>query len=245
MAFEIMIDQFEGPLDLMLHLIKENKLDLFDLNMDTLSDQYLAYLNTMEAMHLEIASEYLAELAALLEYKSKKLLPRESVLVEEEYEEDQRDKLVRRLLEYQRFKEVSELFQKQYEERQRLMSKPLSEEANQWMHTVVDEDIQGNPYDLVKAMHKVLRRLALTQPLETKVTLREMSVDERKAQIAERLKNWSGKMSFEELCKDCVDLHMVIVSFLSVLDMIRLKLITYLVDEQEQIWIIKGEVAYA
>ena len=106
MAFEITIDQFEGPLDLMLHLIKENKLDLFDLNMDMLTDQYLAYLNTMEAMHLEVASEYLAELAGLIEYKSKKLLPREKVVIEEEYEEDQRDKLVKRLLEYQRFKEV-------------------------------------------------------------------------------------------------------------------------------------------
>ncbi len=245
MAFEITIDQFEGPLDLMLHLIKDNKLDLFDLNMDTLTDQYLAYLNTMEAMHLEIASEYLAELAGLIEYKSKKLLPREKVVIEEEYEEDQRDKLVKRLLEYQRFKEVSELFQKQYEERQKLMSKPLSEEAGQWMKTMIDEDIKGNPYDLVKAMNKVLRRLALVQPFETRVTVKEMSVDERKEQIMNRLKHWTGKMNFEELCCDCTDLHMVIVSFLSILDMIRLKIITFMVDEEDMIWIIKGDVAYA
>ena len=75
MAFTIMIDQFEGPLDLMLHLIKDNKMDLFDLDMNILTDQYLQYLNAMESMHLEVASEYLAELAGLLEYKSKKLLP--------------------------------------------------------------------------------------------------------------------------------------------------------------------------
>ncbi len=72
MEFKIMIDQFEGPLDLMLHLIRENKLDLFDLDMNVLTEQYLAYLDAMESMHLEIASEYLSELAALLEYKSKK-----------------------------------------------------------------------------------------------------------------------------------------------------------------------------
>lgn len=245
MAFEITIDQFEGPLDLMLHLIKENKLELFDLNMDTLTDQYLVYLNTMEAMHLEVASEYLAELAGLIEYKSKKLLPREKVVIEEEYEEDQRDRLVKRLLEYQRFKEISETFQKQYEDRQKLMSKPLSNEANRWMKTVVEEDIKGNPYDLVKAMNKVLRRMALAQPFETKMTVKEMSVDERKDQIMQRLKNWIGKMSFIELCSDCVDLHMVIVSFLAILDLIKLKIITFTIDEKEMIWIIKGEVSYA
>ena len=106
MAFTVTIEQFEGPLDLMLHLVKDNKLDLFDLDMDVLTDQYLTYLNAMESMHLEVASEYLSELAGLLEYKSKKLLPREKVEVEEDYEED-KQKLALRLLEYQRFKEVT------------------------------------------------------------------------------------------------------------------------------------------
>lgn len=121
MAFQITIEQFEGPLDLMLHLIKENKLDLFDLDMNVLTTQYLAYLDAMESLHLEIASEYLSELAGLIEYKSKKLLPREKVEISEEYEEDQREKLVQRLLEYQRFKEVSALLSRQYEDRQMLM----------------------------------------------------------------------------------------------------------------------------
>ena len=92
----------------MYHLIKENKLDLFDLDMDVLCDQYLAYLNQMEEMHLDIASEFLSELAGLLEYKSKKLLPKEKVVIEEEYEEDEREKLVKRLLEYQRYKDIAD-----------------------------------------------------------------------------------------------------------------------------------------
>ena len=107
MDFLITLDQFEGPLDLMLHLIKENKLDLFDLDMNVLATQYIDYIHAMQNMHLEVASEYLSELASLIAYKSKKLLPRENVEVEEEYEEDQRDQLVARLLEYQRYKEVS------------------------------------------------------------------------------------------------------------------------------------------
>lgn len=245
MAFTIMIDQFEGPLDLMLHLIKDNKLDLFDLDMNVLTDQYLQYLNAMESMHLEVASEYLAELAGLLEYKSKKLLPREKVVIEEEYEEDQREKLVKRLLEYQRYKEVSAQFEQKYEERQLLMSKPISEETSKWVNTTMEGELQGNPYDLIKAMNRVLRRMALSHPMETRMTVRELSLDERVVQIKKRLHDFIGKMSFAELCDDCDSLHMVIVTFLSVLDLIKHKEITFTIDHEEVIWIIKGEVAYA
>lgn len=245
MAFTIMIDQFEGPLDLMLHLIKDNKMDLFDLDMNILTDQYLQYLNAMESMHLEVASEYLAELAGLLEYKSKKLLPREKVVIEEEYEEDQREKLVKRLLEYQRYKEVSAQFEQKYEERQLMMSKPISEETNKWVHTVTEAEIDGNPYDLIKAMNRVLRRMALSHPLETRMTVKELSLDERVVQIKKRLRDFVGKMSFEDLCSDCDSLHMVIVTFLSVLDLIKHKEITFTLDAQDVILIIKGEVVYA
>ncbi|MEG0290286.1 MAG: segregation/condensation protein A [Erysipelotrichaceae bacterium] len=245
MAFEIMIDQFEGPLDLMLHLIKENKLDLFDLDMNTLTDQYLTYINAMDSLHLEIASEYLSELAGLIEYKSKKLLPQEEVKIEDNYEEDQRDKLVKRLLEYQRFKEVTHIFKDSFEQRQLLMGKPLSEETSKWVHQVVEEELKGNPYDLIKAMNKVIRRQALLKPFETKMTIKELSLDERVVQIKQRLKGWVGKMSFEQLCEDCIDLHMVIVTFLSVLDLIKHQEITYTLDEKETIWIIRGEVKYA
>lgn len=244
MEFKVLIDQFEGPLDLMLHLIKENKLDLFDLDMNVLTDQYLAYLDTMESLHLEVASEYLSELAALLEYKSKKLLPREKVEVNEEYEEDHRDRLVARLLEYQRFKEVSETLRDAYEHRQRKMEKPLSEETARWMKEQTEEHIVGNPYELIKAMRRVLHRMALAHPYETKMKVNEMSVDERVLQIKERLKNWNGKMSFLQLCEDCSDLRMVIVTFLSVLDLIKHHILCFHIDDEEMIWIIKGEDTY-
>ncbi|MEG2800792.1 MAG: segregation/condensation protein A [Longicatena sp.] len=245
MAFTITIDQFEGPLDLMLHLIKDNKLDLFDLDMNILTEQYLAYIGAMESMHLEVASEFLSELAGLLEYKSKKLLPREKVMIEEEFEEDQRDRLVQKLLEYQKYKEVSLELEKSYEQRQLLMSKPMSDETQQWLNTTIEGDFVGNPYDLIKAMDKVVRRMALAHPYETKMTVKELSLDERVIQIKKHLRDWVGKMSFEELCNDCTNLHMVIVTFLSVLDLIKHREITFHVDEDETIWIVKGEVVYA
>ena len=94
MDFKVTIDQFEGPLDLMLHLIKENKLDLFDLDIDVLTGQYLIYLDSMDQLHLEIASEYLVELATLIEYKSKRLLPKDESVLDEDLEEDPKDRLV-------------------------------------------------------------------------------------------------------------------------------------------------------
>ena len=240
MHFSVAISDFEGPLDLMYHLIKENKLDLFDLDMDVLSEQYLAYLNQMEEMHLDIASEFLTELAGLLEYKSKKLLPKEKVEIEEEYEEDHRDKLVKRLLEYQRYKEASESLKPLYEERQLSYTKPLSNETQQWISMVKEEKLSGSPYDLMKAMNKVLRRLALNHPLETKMTVKELSVDERREQIEERLDGFKGTMSFTELCSDCTSKHMVIVTFMAILDMINFQIISYIIDEEEEIWIVKG-----
>lgn len=240
MAFEIKSDSFEGPLDLMLHLIKENKLDLFDLDMNVLCDQYLSYLNAMKSMHLEVASEFLSELAGLIEYKSKKMLPKEKVEISEEYEEDQRDKLVKRLLEYQRFKEVSEEFSRKYEERQKLMSKPVSEKTNEWISTVKEDDFVGNPYDLIKAMNRVIRRMSLEVVQETNMQVSEMSVEERDEQIRKRFKTIDTKISFETLCDDCDNLHMVIVSFLSILDLIRHGFLNFTVDENDDIWLMRG-----
>lgn len=240
MAFEIKSDSFEGPLDLMLHLIKENKLDLFDLDMNVLCDQYLSYLNAMESMHLEVASEFLSELAGLIEYKSKKMLPKEKVEISEEYEEDQRDKLVKRLIEYQRFKEVSEEFSRKYEERQKLMSKPVSEKTNEWISTVKEDDFVGNPYDLIKAMNRVIRRMSLEVVQETNMQVSELSVEERDEQIRKRFETIDTKISFEDLCDDCDSLHMVIVSFLSILDLIRHGFLNFTIDENDDIWLMRG-----
>ena len=107
MAFEIETTEFSGPLDLMLHLIREQQLDIFDLDMDVLTDQYIEYLNKMERLQIDVESEYLVELSILIEYKSKKLLPKPSEDIESEYEEDPKERLIKRLIEYQKYKEVS------------------------------------------------------------------------------------------------------------------------------------------
>ena len=242
MEFKVTIDQFEGPLDLMLHLIKENKLDLFDLDMNVLASQYIDYIQKMEEIHLEIASEYLEELASLVEYKSRKLLPRNDVEVTQDYEEDQRDKLVNRLLEYQRYKEASEFLKEEFDKRQKLYTRPQASIVSSWQsQPVLDSLEKQSAYDLLKAMNRVVSRIAILKPYQTKVTIKELSVEQRVEQVKQILEKQTDKISFEQLCLDCSNLHMVIVTFLSLLDLIHQRIITFTVDEKETIWVYKGD----
>ena len=239
MGFEVETLKFEGPLDLMLHLIKEQELDIFDLNMEVLTDQYIAYLHKMEDLHIDIESEYLVELATLIEYKSKKLLPKPAEL-EGEYEEDPKERLVRRLLEYQKYKEVTKTLLDAYVDRQDQLSKPLSVEDVKKSSVLEDSKLEGNPYDLLKAMNKVLRRLALQKPIETKFTKKELSTEDRILQIKSRLIKLPQTFKFDTLIDDCHDLHEYIVTFLAILDMAKDHYLVFNVDDNEDIWFRRG-----
>ena len=107
MSYEVVIDDFQGPLDLLLHLIKEKEMDLETLEVSVITDQYLAYIDQMDADQLETMSEYLVMAAQLIEMKSKMLLPNEKVELEDDYQEDPREQLIRRLIEYKKYKEIS------------------------------------------------------------------------------------------------------------------------------------------
>ncbi|MCR5230352.1 MAG: segregation/condensation protein A [Solobacterium sp.] len=238
--FKVTIDQFEGPLDLMLHLIKEKELDLFDLDVNVLTDQYIVYLNAMSELHLEVASEYMVELAALIEYKSKKLLPRDDSELNDEYEEDPKDRLVRRLLEYQQFKEISAVLNSMYLERQNLLTRPVAMEAEEWAKPSEEGHYDGNPYDLMKAMQKCLMRMQLAKPIETKYTHKEISMEERELEVRAKLDRLPETFRFESLLDDCRDVPMFIATFLAVLDLARLHTLVFTVDENDVIWFSRG-----
>lgn len=237
--FTIDIDQFNGPLDLMLFLIKEKKLDLFDLDMAVLIDQYASYLFTMQERSLEIASEYLSELAGLIEYKSKKLIPRDKSELDANAIEDEKESLVRRLIEYQRFKEVSQDLSSRYDHRQLLVSKPFEKQSVSHLFTA-ETNISNDAYDLLKAMRKVMHRLSLSNPFETKLTSKELSVDERIDMLRRTLSKKHGSFLLEELFADCSSLQMMIVTFLSVLDMIRMGELTF-TSNDDQIYLLRSD----
>ena len=243
MSFEVETLKFEGPLDLMLHLIREQELDIFDLDMEVLTDQYINYLHQMETLHLEIESEYLVELATLIEYKSKKLLPKQNDDDLDDPEAiDPREKLVQRLLEYQKYKEISGILYDAYLDRQDQISKPVSynEVVKGSQELANEQKLEGNPYDLLKAMSKVLRRLQLSKPLDVKYTRKEISTEDRILQIKARLKDLPETFSFETLIDDCHDIHEYIVTFLSILDLAKDHFLVFSVDENENIWFSRG-----
>ena len=235
MPFEAKTLQFEGPLDLMLHLISEHKLDILDLDMDVLADQYLSYLQQMEEKHLEIESEYLVELATLIEYKSKKLLPKREGAEEEE--EDPKDVLVRRLLEYQRYKEAASELYEAYQSRQTLFSRPPGDAED---YGEEKDRLEGNPYDLLKAMSKVLKRVQLSKPIETNWTKREISLEDRELQLKVRLREMPEDFTLEQYLSDVKDSYEFVVSFLAILDLAKEHVLVFTVDEEERIWFRRG-----
>ncbi len=239
--FTVTIDAFSGPLDLMLHLIQEKKLDLLDLDLNVLTDQYCAYIESMQNMHLEVAGEYLAEMAHLIEIKSRRMIPGSKD--EETVEEDPREQLVRRLLEYQQYKDVSQQLEKYYEDRQLSLSKPLSSEADEWIKDNEDMPVKGSAYDLLRAMKRMLYRMQLSTPMERSVSVKEISIEDRELEVRARLDQLPPTFRFERLLDDCHDnLAKAIATFISVLDLSRRHILVFSVDEDEVIWFTRGGV---
>ena len=160
MAYEVVLEDFQGPLDLLLHLIKEKEMDLETLEVSVITDQYLAYIDQMDAQQLETMSEYLVMAAQLIEMKSKMLLPAQKVELEDDYQEDPREQLIKRLIEYKKYKDVLDEFKEKYEQRQSIHTK-----APAFMDEYVIDTTEMIPdnlgvYDLIKAMQKMFQRKA-------------------------------------------------------------------------------------
>lgn len=217
MEYEVKIDAFEGPLDLLLHLIKESKVDIWDIKIVDITNQYLDYIKAMENLNLNVASEYLVMASELVEMKSKMLLPREKVETEEE-EEDPREVLINRLIEYQKYKDMTNQFKELETLRQEFYTKApdsLKEYADEG--TIVSNDVTLD--DLMLAFQKFLERKKKDAPLSTTVTKREITVEERRNSIKSILKK-KGKVDFFELFEE-VTKEYIVVTFLAILEMAR------------------------
>ena len=214
------INEFEGPLDLLLHLIKENKMDIMNIEIERITDQYISYLNEQEKMNLEIASEYLVMASELIELKSKLLLPNPKTDEESEEEIDPREELVNRLLEYQTYKEITKVLKEKEELRKEIYTKS-PENIKQYVEeeTKLSSDITLD--DLVEAFKKYLERKKESKPLKTKVTTNEISVSSRRLEIKSILKK-RPKISFFELFP-VLNKEYVVATFLAILEMAKNK----------------------
>ena len=217
MEYEVKIDAFEGPLDLLLHLIKESKVDIWDIKIVDITDQYLNYIRSMERLNLNIASDYLVMASELMEMKSKLLLPR-TKLEEETEEEDPREKLIQKLIEYQKYKDMTKNFKELEENRHEFYTKPpesLKEYAEEGVITNTDLSLD----DLMKAFQKFLERKEAEKPLATTVTKKEITVEERRASI-KKILHEKKKVDFFELF-DVLTREYIVVTFLAVLEMAK------------------------
>lgn len=237
MDYIVTIDHFEGPLDLLLHLIKESDMDIFHISIEEITKQYLNYINKMEELNLNIASEYLVMAAELMEIKSRTLLP--NLKVEEEIEEDPKEQLIQRLLEYQKYKEITSDFKKLEEIRKEIYTKSPENRKNYVEESTNLGDVSLT--DLMNALQKFLERKEFEKPLNTKITKKEYSVSIRSNEIKKILKE-KKKIEFKELF-DIYSKDYIVVTFLSILDLAKKQELSISQEHNfEDIYLISKEV---
>ena len=210
------VNDFEGPLDLLLHLIRSSKMDIYNINIESITKQYLEFINNSKEMNMDIAADYLVMAAELIHLKSRTLLHKDDEEETDEYELQSTDDLRDRLLEYQQMKEVTSTFKELEDRRSDFYTKFPSDLSDYRENGIVNPgDVSVD--DLVNALKLFLEREKLNKPLNTKITKRELSVGDRTVQIRNILKT-KKKCEFTSLFEEVTKPY-VVVTFLSVLNM--------------------------
>jgi segregation and condensation protein A len=220
--YPVRLEVFEGPLDLLLHLIRKHEIDIYDIPISLITTQYLEYLELMEEMQLDIAGEFLVMAATLIHIKSRTLLPRPAP-EQEDPEEDPREALVRRLVEHQRFKAAAELLHERETVRSAQWSRP-----DERIATLAGEGLDAEPelevdlFSLMTAFRAVVER-AKQRP-KVVLPMEQMSIEQRIEQLLARLSETEAA-GFEDLFDDAAARSDLILTFLALLEMIKMKII--------------------
>ena len=216
--YAIQLDNFEGPLDLLLHLIRKHEMDIYDIPMTAITEQYLAILDAMKTINLDVAGEFLLMAATLLHIKSKQLLPKIVEEDQEEEEDDPRAELVRRLLEYQKYKEVSQTLDSRPQLNREIFARVAPEPE-------VLEDVEAGfvavgLFDLLEALQEVFK--ASQEQHVHEIDIEQLSVTDR---INAILSSLQGKesMAFVDLFSGGLKRNEMIVTFLALLELVKLR----------------------
>ncbi|MBX7115974.1 MAG: segregation/condensation protein A [Myxococcaceae bacterium] len=235
-AFRIALPNFEGPLDLLLHLIREHKVDILDIPIALITEKYLEHLDKMREINLDVAGEFLVMASTLLHLKSRLLLPREEVAAgDAEHVEqalDPRAELVRRLLDYQKYKDAAEQLA-----RQDLLDRNVFPRRVQIDRVPFDPEEMGlaeiSVYKLIEALDRVLK--ALEPKFQHEVVRERLSLSEAIHRLAEKLRA-NHTISFSDLFEGQKVRSQIIITFLGLLEMCKLKLIrVFQVEETQEI----------
>lgn len=217
--YEVKLDAFTGPLDLLLHLIRKHEIDIYDIPVSLITQQYIEYLQLMKELNLSFAGDFLVMAATLVQIKSRMLLPQEAEAISEEEEgEDPRSELVRRLVEYQQFKEVAG----QLSDREKFWRDMFQRESVHvpQVKEVLMDDV--SMFDLLEALQEVVVRTETQVVVD--ITPETLTVQDRINGIVERLEVHPD-LTFTELFDDASTRLDVIVTFLALLELVRMKLV--------------------
>jgi segregation and condensation protein A len=221
--YAIKLDIFEGPLDLLLYLIKKNEIDIYNIPVALITEQYLQYLKIIKSLNLDLAGEYLVMASTLIHIKSKLLLPVPEEPTEEEADEDPRAELVRQLLEYQSFKDAAvdlekrPLLERDVFTRSASITAEMEEAADS-----EDELMEVSIFELIEAFHRLVSRIDKNDLLE--IDMEKISIADIINDVMERL-NREKNLTFEELLGEKIDRRRIIYTFLAILELIKLKMV--------------------
>lgn len=215
MSYKVKLEVFEGPLDLLLYLIKKDEIDISDIPISVITEQYLEYLEFMRMLDLNIAGEFLVMAATLIHIKSKMLLPLEEKEILSEEEEDPREELVRRLLEYKRFKEVAGVLQDLEGQRKKMFARSAVLELGP-----EEKFFEANVFDLITALTRVLKDVP--KEIFQEIVKDEFTVEQKVHDLLHMLVE-DPMLHLSELFKKAKNKSEIVAIFLAVLELIRLK----------------------
>ncbi len=218
MDYEVRLEIFQGPLDLLLHLIRKNEVDIFDIPIATITDQYLEYLDMMKALNINVAADFLVMASTLLHIKSRMLLPG----LEEEEEEDPRVEITRPLLEYMRLKEMAgELFEREMLDRD-VFIRRLTDDYRVQLESE-EPLLQVNLFQLIDAFKRIVDERLPGASL--RVEFEKWSLKDKTSHILERLKN-EVSIYFRDLFSEDRTISEFIITFLALLELVHIGMIT-------------------
>lgn len=229
MSINIKIDNFEGPFDLLLHLIKKNEMDIYNIKIYEITNQYIQYLKDMKAMDLEIASEFIVIASTLLEIKSKYLLPKpKQDEIAMDSAEDIQKTLVQKLIEYKKFKAVAE-YLKSKESNQGIVFTKMpeiikdnsSDDDNEFIKNITMLDL-FNIYNELINRYKL--KLNTNNTIESEIPIDAFKIEDKIKYIYDKLKE-NKNMIFTNIIKECSSKIEIVVTFLAILEMIKLRTI--------------------
>ena len=237
--YSVKLDGFEGPLDLLLHLIQKEEMDIYDIQIAQITDRYLEYVNLMEQLDLDVASEFLVMAATLLHIKSQSILPQ--LTPSAEYAIGDQEQLVKQLLEYKQFKEAAQVLDV-YAERQTWVYN-RSPKLHADLDGTREFEIKASLFDLLTAFKTINDRVVEVDSEELYETVEEETITvEDKIAFIERQLEIADQLLFDELFPLSASKADWIVTFLAILELIRVgKIVTVQTDHFESIYIVKQE----